>query len=66
MKTCCMMIAGPFEKDYWREWARWHRALGFDDIVVIANNWSLAGDKTMPYVKTARIDGQKMQLAAYN
>lgn len=21
MKTCCMMVAGPFEKDYWREWA---------------------------------------------
>ena len=66
MKTCCMMIAGPFEKDYWREWAKWHHTIGFDEVFIVTNNWSLDEDKTLPYVKTERLDGQKMQLTAYN
>lgn len=66
MKTCCMMVAGPFEKDYWREWAKWHHSLGFDDIVIVTNNWKLDRDSSMPYVKSARLDGQKTQLKTYN
>lgn len=34
-----MMVAGSFEKNYWREWAEWHKHLGFDDVWIVTNNW---------------------------
>lgn len=65
MRTCIMLIAGPFEKDYIEEWAEWHHDIcGFKEVFVIANNWDYAPKKD--YVKTWRLDGQKMQLDAYN
>ena len=60
-----MMVAGPFEKDYWREWAEWHQHLGFDDVWIVTNNWSLPDDKP-DYVHTERLDGPVPQLRAYN
>ena len=63
--NCLMMIAGPFEKDYVEEWAEWHHDIcHFDHIFVIANNWDYTPEKD--YVETIRLDGQKLQLDAYN
>lgn len=60
-----MMIAGPFEKDYVEEWAAWHHDIcRFDHIYVISNNWDYTPEKD--YVETIRLDGQKLQLNAYN
>lgn len=41
MKTCTIGIAGPFEEPYLEEWISWHKMIGFDDIVIVTNNWSL-------------------------
>lgn len=65
MKNCIMMIASPFEKDYVDEWATWHHDIcGFDEVFVMANNWSL--EPTRPYMKVVEMPGEKMQLPAYN
>lgn len=66
MKTCIMMIAGCFEREYWREWAKWHHDIcGFDEVFILTNNWTL--DNPLPeYVTTERFDGVKAQLQGYN
>lgn len=65
MKTCVLAIAAEFEKPYWREWAKWHHDIGFDDIWIVTNNWEL-DDPIPDYVKTYRRDGETMQLNVYN
>lgn len=56
MKNCIMMIASPFEKDYVDEWATWHHDIcGFDEVFVMANNWTL--EPTRPYMKVVEMPG---------
>lgn len=65
MKTATLCIAAEFERPYLEEWWAWHHNIGFDDIWVLTNNWTL--DIPAPsYVQTSRVDGETMQLAAYN
>ena len=65
MKTAALCIAAEFERPYLEEWWSWHHSLGFDDIHVITNNWTL--DIPAPsFVHSFRVDGQVVQLPAYN
>lgn len=66
MKIVVVCIAAEFEKPYLLEWAEWHHSIGFDEVFVMSNNWSVPEEiKQIPFIKTARVDGMKMQLPAY-
>lgn len=41
MKTAILCIAAEFERPYLEEWWAWHHNIGFDDIWVLTNNWTL-------------------------
>ena len=55
MRTCIMLIAGPFEKDYIEEWVEWHHDIcGFKEVFVIANmsNLKTTTTRTTSYMNS--------------
>ena len=65
MKTALVCIAKD-EDHYLEEWVDYHLKLGFDDIFIHQNNWRWNGAAFPSNVHLIELDGNAMQLQAYN
>ena len=54
------------EDNYINEWVDYHLGIGFDFIVVYVNNWRYSGKPLPENVQLIPVDGDTMQLPAYN